>query len=173
MRPALSLRYIVIIGTCPKFARKHHFLALGVLFPVDMLKRWPHVCRVDSALLRAVCLSFFLPSPPSSTLLLARSRCLLLAVPLSLSLFLPFSLNFWFSLSLALSLCLQLLIKGEGIFTNPSSPSAPAKLRLLYEGLRLGINTYIKRAKEISTNAGSLSSRQIVSPWLSVLMWRY
>lgn len=27
----------------------------------------------------------------------------------------------------------QLLIKGEGIFTNPSSPSAPAKLRLLYE----------------------------------------
>jgi len=43
----LSLRYIVIIGTCPKFARKHHFLALGVLFPVDMLKRWPHVCRVE------------------------------------------------------------------------------------------------------------------------------
>ena len=29
--------------------------------------------------------------------------------------------------------CNNILIKGQGIFTNPSSPDAPAKLRLLYE----------------------------------------
>lgn len=29
--------------------------------------------------------------------------------------------------------CNQILIKGKGVFANPASPSAPAKLRVLYE----------------------------------------
>jgi sedoheptulose-bisphosphatase len=30
---------------------------------------------------------------------------------------------------------IQILVKGRGVFTSPSSPAAPAKLRLLYEAL--------------------------------------
>ena len=36
----LCLLYILILGTYSKFARKNHFIALGVCFPL-----WPQVCH--------------------------------------------------------------------------------------------------------------------------------
>jgi len=40
----LGLLYILILGTCSKFARKNIFLALGL--SAAPLERWPQVCRV-------------------------------------------------------------------------------------------------------------------------------
>jgi len=43
----LGLLYILILGTCSKFARKNNFQALGVCFlSATLLERWPQVCRV-------------------------------------------------------------------------------------------------------------------------------
>lgn len=49
----------------------------------------------------------------------------------------------------------QLLVKGKGVFASPVSPSAPAKLRLLYEALPMAF--LVEKAGGASTD-GSLDS---------------
>ena len=60
-----TLLYIFILGTCGKFVRKDHFLALGV--STALLERWPQVCRVKIMFTVILIIVSFPPQKKSMT----------------------------------------------------------------------------------------------------------